>query len=302
MKSSLSTIVLLIVVLILINSLFYTVDETEQAVVTQFGKFVKTVTEPGLHIKVPFLQQVTIFEDRVLGYDAAPKEVISRDKKAIVMDNYAKWRIDDAQKFYESVRDEARAQFRIDDIIYSELRAELGVRDFASIIGKERSQIMDKVTENSNRQASKYGIEIVDVRIKRADLPPENEKSIFGRMETERQREAKQYRSEGAREATKIRAEADKERTIILAEAYKKEQQIKGEGDAEAIKIYAEAYQQDPEFYGFIRTLEAYKRSLKERSTLVLSPNSEFLKYLTRFNLDSESQQNQKNNKEDHGK
>jgi membrane protease subunit HflC len=286
MKNPANFIAPLIVILILLSTAFYTVDETEQAVVTQFGKFIKMVTKPGLHVKVPFVQQVTFFEDRILEYDAAPKEVISRDKKAIVMDNYAKWRISDAQKFYESLRDEVRAQFRIDDIIYSELRAELGVRDFSAIISAERSQIMEEVTQNSNKQASKYGIEIVDVRIKRADLPPENEKSIFGRMETERQREAKQYRSEGEREATKIRAEADKERTVILAEAYKKEQQIKGEGDAEAIKIYAEAFQQDPEFYGFTRTLDAYKRSLKDKTTIVLSPGSEFLKYLTRFDAE----------------
>jgi len=297
MRSPFVIVVLAILALILLGSVFYTVDETEQVVVTQFGQFVKTVREPGLHLKIPFIQQITVFEDRILEYDAAPKEVISRDKKAIVMDNYAKWRISNAQKFYESLRDEVHAQFRIDDIIYSELRAELGVRDFSAIISKERSEIMDKVTQNSHNQASKYGIEIVDVRIKRADLPPENEKSIFGRMETERQREAKQYRSEGSREATKIRAEADKERTIILAEAYKKEQQIKGEGDAEAIRIYAEAYQQDPEFYAFTRTLEAYKRSLKDKATVVLSPDSEFLKYLTRFNLNPEPRQNSVNDK-----
>lgn len=290
MKHSFGPIVLAVIALLMfLSTALYIVDETEQAVVTQFGRFIKTVTEPGLHVKIPFIQQVTFFDDRVLGYDAAPKEVISKDKKAILMDNYAKWRIKNAQQFYESLRDEIRAQFRIDDIIYSELRAELGVRNFDAIISEERSEIMDKVTKNSDRQASRYGIEIVDVRIKRADLPPENEKSIFGRMQTEREREARQYRSEGTKEATKIRAEADKERTVILAEAYKKEQQIKGEGDAEAIRIYAEAYEQDPEFYAFTRTLEAYKRSLKDKATLVLSPTSEFLKYLNQYNSSPDS-------------
>jgi len=274
-------LVALIILLILSQSFpFFVVTEYQQAVITQFGRFVRVVKEPGLHFKIPFIQQVSIFEKRLLEYDAEPKEVITRDKKTLVIDNYSKWRIIDPKRFYETVRNEAGALARLDDIVYSELRIELGRHTRAEIVSQQRGEIMRKVTEKSNLKAKEYGIEVKDVRIKRADLPADNAKAIYGRMKAEREREAKRYRSEGEEEAAKIRAEADKQKVVILADAYRKAQQIKGEGDAMAIRIFAQALEKDPDFYAFYRTLEAYRNSLKDKTTLILSSDSEFLKYL----------------------
>jgi len=273
-------IVLILIVLIILKLTFFVVDEKTQAVITQLGEPIKVITSPGLYIKVPILQQVTYFEKRLLDYDAAPAEILAKDKKTLVVDNFCKWRIVDPLKFLQTVKSVEGAQARIDDIVYSELRVSLGLNTLHEIISDKRSEIMEEVTKNSNKKASEYGIEIVDVRIKRADLPPENEKHVFDRMRAEREKKAKQYRSEGKEEALKIRAEADKERTIILAEAYKKAQIIKGEGDAIAAKIYAESYKLDPEFFEFLRTLEAYKKIFKKDTIIILSPEkSEFLKY-----------------------
>ena len=267
--------------LILVRSLpFFVITEYQQAVITQFGRFIRAVKEPGLHFKTPFLQQVSIFEDRLLEYDAEPKEIITKDKKTLLVDNYSKWKIIDPKRFYETVRNEAGALARLDDIVYSELRIELGRHTLSDIVASQRGEIMENVTQKSNQKAVEYGIEVRDVRVKRADLPAENAKAIFGRMKTEREREAKKYRSEGEEEAAKIRAEADKQKTILLADAYNEAQKVRGEGDALAIKIFAQALEQDPDFYAFYRTLEAYRKSLNDKTTLILSPNSEFLKYL----------------------
>jgi membrane protease subunit HflC len=265
---------------IIASRLVFTVSETEQAVITQLGRPVRLVQTPGLHVKVPFLQQLTFFERRLLDYDSAPAPVITRDKKNLVVDNYAKWLISDPLKFLQTVQNEAGAQARLDDIIYSNVREQLGLHDLAEVIATERDAIMRAVTKSSNAAAAAYGIAVVDVRIKRADLPPENAQAVYGRMRTEREREAKRYRSEGQEEALKIRAETDKQRTIRLAEAYEKEQAIRGEGDAQAIRIYAEAFQQDEDFFALVRTLEAYRKSLKGKTTLLLSPHTEFLRYL----------------------
>ena len=268
------------VVLVIVARTFYSVSETEQAVVTQLGRPVRLVRAPGLHLKVPFLQQLTSVENRLLDYDAAPAPVITRDKKNLVVDNYAKWQISDPLKFLQTVQDEAGAQARLDDIIYSKVREQLGLHDLVEVIATKRDPIMRAVTIGSNEAAAAYGITVIDVRVKRADLPPENAQAVYGRMRTEREREAKRYRSEGQEEALKIRAETDKQKTIILAEAYQEEQAIRGEGDAAAIRIYAAAFQQDPDFFSFARTLEAYRKSLKGKTTLVLPPQTEFLKYL----------------------
>jgi membrane protease subunit HflC len=206
--------------------------------------------------------------------------VITRDKKNLIVDNYAKWDISDPLKFLQTVQNEAGAQARLDDIIYSKVREQLGLHDLADVIGTQRTPIMRAVTIGSNDAATAYGIRVVDVRIKRADLPPENAQAVYGRMRTEREREAKRYRSEGQEEALKIRAETDKQQTIMLAEAYEKEQVIQGEGDANAIRIYAQAYEKDTEFFSLMRTLEAYRKSLKGKTTLMLPPQMEFLKYL----------------------
>lgn len=269
------------IILFGLNLVFFTVDETRLAIITQLGKYVRTIEEPGLHLRTPLLQTVHYFEKRILEYDAAPAEILTQDKKNLVVDNYARWKISDPLKFYQTVRDEAGAQTRLDDIIYSELREELARHTFSEIIAIHREEIMDIVAERSNEKAADYGIKIIDVRIKRADLPKEVEHSVYARMSAERSRIAKKYRSEGNEEAAKIRAEADKQRTIILAEAYRIAQQKKGEGDAEATKIYAAAFGRNPEFYDFIRTLEAYKKILSQESTVVLKSDSELFRYLS---------------------
>lgn len=266
-----------------LNSLFYTVDETEQVVVVRFGEIITTDTEAGLKIKLPFIESVEVFEKRLLEYDAAPKEIISQDKKTLVVDNFARWRISDLKTFYERVRTENLAQNRLDEIIYSDLRNELGKYTFNEIISENRQDIMDQVAALSNIKTADLGIEIVDVRIKRADLPPENEAAVFERMRAERRRQANLSRSEGEEESLKIRAETDKQATIIQAEAYQISQQVRGEGDATALKIYADAYNRDPDFFQFMRTLEAYEKTLKDETTVVLSPDSDFLRYLTRI-------------------
>lgn len=282
MKKGTLLIVLIVVILILANMSLFIVDETKQAIVLQLGKPIRTIKEPGLNWKLPFIQNVLFFEDRLLVYDAAPTEIITRDKKTLIVDNYARWKIIDPLKFLQTVRDLNGAQARLDDIIYSELRVDLGLFDMSEIVSEKREGIMKRVTEISNEKASIYGIEIVDVRIKRVDLPPENEKFIFERMRAERERIAKQYRAEGQEESAKIIAETEREKTVILAEAYKTAQVLKGEGEAESIKIYAESFNQDPEFYKFYRTLEAYRLTFKDKTTVLLSTDNEFLKYLTK--------------------
>ncbi|HDP36616.1 MAG TPA: protease modulator HflC [Candidatus Atribacteria bacterium] len=282
MKKGTLLIILIVAILFLANLSLFIVDETKQAIVIQFGKPIRAIKEPGLNFKLPFIQNAVFFEDRLLVYDAAPTEIITKDKKTLIVDNYARWRIIDPLKFLQTVRDLSGAQARLDDIIYSELRVDLGLFDMSEIVSERREGIMKRVTEISNEKANTYGIEIVDVRIKRVDLPPENEKYIFDRMRAERERIAKQYRAEGQEESAKIIAETEREKTVILAEAYKTAQTLKGEGEAESVKIYAESFNQDPEFYKFYRTLEAYRKTFKDKTTVLLSTDSEFLKYLSK--------------------
>ncbi|MCH6567176.1 MAG: protease modulator HflC [Nitrospinae bacterium] len=279
MRMAVIMVALLGAAFVLFSSLF-TVSEIQQAVVTQLGKPVRVVKNPGLHFKLPFFQQVIFFDNRLLDYDSAPTEVVTKDKKALVVDNYSRWRIKDPLLMLQTVQNENGAQARLDDIIYSELRLELGLHSLIEIVASKRKEIFSKVTASSNEKAKEYGIEIIDVRVKRADLPPENEKAVFGRMRAERQRIARQYRSEGKEEALKIRSKTDKLRTILLADAYQQEQILRGNGDASAVTIYAEAFERDQEFYAFIRTLEAYKQSLKSNTTVILPPDSQFLRYI----------------------
>ena len=282
MKKGTLLIILIVGILILANLSLFIVDETKQSIVLQFGKPIRAISEPGLNWKFPFIQNVVFFEDRLLVYDAAPTEIITKDKKTLIVDNYARWKIVDPLKFLQTVRDLNGAQARLDDIIYSELRVDLGLFDMSEIVSERREGIMKRVTEISNEKSNTYGIEIVDVRIKRVDLPPENEKFIFDRMRAERERIAKQYRAEGQEESAKIIAETEREKTVILAEAYKTAQTLKGEGEAKSVKIYAESFNQDPEFYKFYRTLEAYRKTFKDKTTVILSTDSEFLKYLSK--------------------
>jgi len=273
-------VVVVIGLFLLGASPLFIVDIIQNAIVVQLGKPVRNITEPGLYVKVPFIQEVTYFDKRLLDYDSDPQDVITQDKKTLLLDNYAKWRIVDPLKVYQNFQTQRGALQRLNDIIYSELRVELGRHDLLEIVADHRAELMKIVTQRSHEKASAYGIEIQDVRIKRADLPEQNEKAVFARMQAERERQAKQYRAEGAEEAQKIRSEAEKDREIILAQAYKESEELRGAGDAKAFKVYADAYRQDTHFFEFTRSMEAYKKTFKDKSTLVMSPDSEFLRYL----------------------
>ena len=281
-KGFMAVIVVAVLILIGLKVGLFMVDEAQQVIVTQLGKFKREIKDPGLYFKVPFIQTVHRFEDRILEYDAAAAKILTKDKKHLLLDNYARWRIVDPLKFYQTVRNEVGAQARLDDIVFSEIREELARHDFSEIITIRREEIMDKVGEQCAVKAKEFGIEVIDVRIKRADLSKEVEHSVYSRMRAERERIAKKYRSEGEEQAVMIRAETDKQKAIILAGAYEKAEKLKGEGDGQAIKIYAEAFERDPEFYSFMRTLEAYRKSLAKDTTVILSSDSEFLQYLSR--------------------
>jgi len=270
------------------NMVVYTVPQWEQAIVVQLGEPVRTVQEPGLYFKLPLVQNVLYFDKRLLAYDAAPKEILTKDKQQLVVDNFSRWRIRDPLQFYRTVRDEAGAQSRLDDVIYSIVRENLGRHTLREIMNEQRTEVMAEVTKESDAKARDYGIEVADVRIKRADLPEKNELNVFNRMRTERERLAKKFRAEGDEEARKIRSESDKEVQILTAEARKQAEITRGQGDAQAVKIFADAYGRDPEFYQLVRTLEAYRNSITEGTTLILSPNSEFLRYLKQLDRPKE--------------
>lgn len=282
MKQNLLIGIIAVVVMLVIlgASPFFILDLTQTAIVVQLGKPQRTETEPGLKFKLPFVQEVRYFDKRLLDYDVPAREVITQDKKTILIDNFAKWKIIDPLKVYKAFQTQRGALQRLDDIIYSELRVELGRHELSEIVSANRSLIMSEVSKRSNDKASKYGLEVLDLRIKRADLPEQNAKAVFDRMQAERERIAKRYKAEGAEEAQKIRSDAEKDREILLAEAYKTSQEIRGQGDAKAFKIYADAYRQDPKFFEFVRSMEAYRKTFSEDTTMVLSPDSEFLQFL----------------------
>ena len=257
----------------------FTVHQIQKALVLQLGKPVGSILEPGLHFKLPFIQNVLYFDSRILNFDARPADALTKDKKAIVLDNYARWRITNPLKFYETLSTPLAAQSRLDDIIYSELRVVVGQYDLTAVVSSERQNIMNKVMEQANKQTQAFGVDVIDVRIKRTDLPPENQRAIFGRMKAERERQAIQYRSEGEEAATKIRSAADRDRAVLLAEANKTSEVIRGQGDAEATRTFAQAVSQFPDFYEFSRSLEAYKKALKEHTRVILSPDDAFLRY-----------------------
>ena len=282
MKMKPITIIILVVVVLILSGSMFTVNMKQNAIVLQFQEYKKTVTEPGLYFKIPLFQEVRYFTKMLLVLDAPPADVITKDKQTMLIDNYTMWRISDPLLFLQTLQTEGAGVARLDDIIKSELRVELGTHDLIDVVTKTREEITAKVTNETNTKAQQYGIEVLDVRIKRADLPEENAQKVFGRMRAERERIAKKHRSEGAEEATKIRAETDKEKVILIAEAYRKEQEIRGNGDARATKIYADAYNRDREFYAFMRSMQAYKNSLKTGTTILLSEKSDFLKYLNK--------------------
>jgi len=272
----------LVAILVLLGlTTVFIVDETEQVVILAFGKPVRTITEPGINMKVPFpFQEKIKFDDRLLEYDSPPEEILSKDKKTLIVDNYVRWSIVDPLQFLKTVQAIPTALSRMDDIVYSELRRELGTHDMVEIITENREKLMEIVTFNSNNATLSYGIEVLDVRIRRVDLPAENEESIYARMEAERNRQANKFRSEGEEEAQKIRASTDRDKTIILADAYKEAEGIRGEGDAKAVEVYANAYSADPKFYEFVRTLDTYKKIIDDKTTLVLPADSRLFKLL----------------------
>ncbi len=277
---SVGGLILIVAAFIVSRQIFFTVDEREQVIITQFGEYKRTIQQPGIAIKLPFIQTVNRFDRRILVSDAPQAEYLTQDKKRLVADPITRWRITDPLQFYKTVRDESGARARLDDLVFSELRREVASHSFDTVIGAKRESIMDTVAQRARDKADEFGIEVVDVRIKRADLPREVQASVFARMQAEREREAKRYRSEGEEEAAKLRAETDKQRTIVLATAEQQAQMLRGEGDATATAIYADAYGKDPEFYTFLRSLDAYERFLGKRTTLFLSADSDLFRYL----------------------
>lgn len=272
------------------NSL-YTVEQTQYAIVLQFGEPVDVKTVPGLHLKKPFIQNVIHLDNRLMEYDVATTIIYTRDKKNMVVDAFVRWRIEDPLLFYKRFKSDNSysiiedAKRRLGDVIIGELKSELGLHIMSDVISQSRGTIMESVTLGSNRKllaegGESSGLKVIDVRIKRADLPPENQRAVYERMKAERDQQATKYRSEGKMEGQKIRAEADRKRAELLAQANRTSQEIRGQADAEAAAVYAEAYSLEPEFYAFTRSLDSYQKAFRDKSTLVLSPEHlDYLKY-----------------------
>ena len=258
----------------------FIIKEVNQAIVLQFGDPKRIIVEPGLNFKIPFIQNVVYLDKRILNLDTPPEEVIASDQKRLIVDAFARFKIVDPLKFYISVGNERVARSRLSTIINSRIRNVLGQQELQTLLSQDRTKQMSLIQEGVNNEAENFGIKIVDVRIKRADLPQANSDAIFRRMQTEREREAKEFRAKGAEMAVTITSTADKEVTVILAEAEKKSEIMKGEGDGLKNKIFAEAYGQDAEFFGFYRAMQAYQKALIGGETsMILSPDSEFFKF-----------------------
>jgi len=272
----------LLVLFVLANATLFTVDQRQNAMVFQFGELKDVVTKPGLNFKLPFVQNVRYVDTRILTMDDPdPQRFITAENKPVLVDAFVKWRISDAREYYIAVGDERGAASRIGQTVNGLLREEFGKRTVHDVVSGERDEVMNKVRERVEQDAKKIGVSIVDVRLKRVDLPQEVSADVYRRMESERKRVASELRSTGSAEAERIRADAEKQREVILADAYRDAQKIKGEGDAKAAAIYAQAFQQNPEFYSFYRSMEAYKSSFRSRSDLMLlEPNSDFFRYL----------------------
>lgn len=267
--------------LILISSSLFSVDQRQSAVVFQFGEAVRTIEKPGLHIKVPLIQNVEFFDKRLLDVEVEAKELTAADGKRVIVDAYAKFQINNPVMFYKTVHDYQGVKIRLTRNLESSMRKVIGKISLSSLLSQERSNVMLNILNQVDGEAKSFGIDVVDVRILRADLPKENSAAIYRRMQTVREKEATQIRAEGQEESVRIRSKADKESKIILAKAYKDAQIIKGDGDEKAAKIYNSAYSADPEFYKFYKSLLVYKNSLKKEDTnFIISPDAEVLKYL----------------------
>jgi len=280
MKLGKFIIPIIIALVVLAYLSFFTVKEINQAIVLQFGNPKRVLADPGLKVKIPFIQNVVFLDRRILSLDPPPEEVIASDQKRLIVDAYARFKIVDPLKFYISVGNEMVARSRLATIINSRLRSVLGKHSLATLLSEERSKQMAIIQDGVNVEAEKFGITIIDIRIKRADLPQANSEAIYKRMQTEREREAKQFRARGAEMAVTITSTADKEVTVILANANKQSEIMKGEGDGTRNKIFADAFGQDPEFFSFYRAMQAYETALIGGETsLILSPDSDFFKF-----------------------
>jgi membrane protease subunit HflC len=270
-------------ILLVVGAAIFTVDQRQHAIIFQLGEVREVIAEPGLYFKWPMIQNVRYFDKRILTMDSAePERFITSEKKNVLVDSFVKWRIVDPKLYYISVAgDESRAKTRLSQTVNAGLREEFGKRTVHDVVSGERDKIMEQMREKADLDARKIGVQIVDVRVKRVDLPLEVSESVYRRMEAERKRVANELRSQGSAEAEKIRADADKQREVIVAEAYRDAQKMKGEGDAKAAATYAQAFNQNPEFYAFYRSLEAYRNSFKSKSdVIVVEPNSDFFKYM----------------------
>lgn len=286
---------IVVVALIAFNLFTFTVDETKKAAVLRFGEIIRVIEQPGLQLKTPFIDKVVYLDDRVLSYDIQPRDILTSDQKRLTIDNYAIWRVEGPQLFIEANGGRiSNAQSRIDDIVYSDLRDVLAKHKLDEIVSEKRLVYLQEVTATSRTKLAKFGINLIDVRIKRADLPTEIEQAVFSRMRSERERIAAQLRAEGEEEAKKITSGADKEREIILADARKAAEKEMGIGDARALEIYANAYNQDADFYRFWRTLDSYETALKGNTSIVLSTESDYLRFLD--NLAEEKKEEQPSN------
>lgn len=280
-------VLLLLAVLVAGAFSIFTVKETERAVLFRLGEIVRTDFKPGLHFKVPFVNNIRTFESRLMTLDIETERYLTSEKKNLLVDAFVKWRIDDVARFYRSVSgDERQGAIRLSQIIKDSLRSEFGKRTIQEVVSGERSQIMDAVTAYADKQAEEFGVAVADVRLKRIDLPSDVSDSVYRRMEAERSRVAKEFRSQGAEAAERIRADADRRRTEILAKAYSESEQVRGAGDAKAAEIYADAYEKNKEFYSFYRSLEAYRKTFKDgNDMIVIDPSSEFFQYLKRAEI-----------------
>jgi modulator of FtsH protease HflC len=275
-------IALLVVIALLVSSALFTVDQRQHAIVFQLGEVKEVVNKPGLHFKWPLLQNVRLFDMRILTFDdAEPLRFLTQGNRPVLVDSFVKWRINDVTQYYVSVQgDEFRAMTRIKQTVAGVLRDEFGARILHDVVSGEREQIMSRVREKVDQDLKRIGVEIVDVRLKRVDLPQDVSDSVYRRMEAERKRIANELRSTGAAEAERIRADAERQREVILAEAYRDAQRVRGEGDGKSAGIYAAAFNQNPEFYSFYRSMEAYRSSFRGRNDIMLlEPNSDFLRY-----------------------
>jgi membrane protease subunit HflC len=283
MRSFLALIVILIgIAAVTIYASAFIVHQNEQALVLRFGEPKRVVKQPGLNWKYPVIDTVEIYDKRILDLDSQPQEVTASDQKRLVVDSFARYKIVDPLKFYQTLRYEEGVRSRLGPIIESALRRVLGAATFQEVVRDKREDLMKRIAQQVNQEGAEFGLEVVDVRIKRADLPEQNSKSVFDRMRAERQREAAEFRAQGAAEANRIKATADREATVIKAEATRKGEEIRGDGDAERNKVYAEAYSKDPEFFEFYRSMQAYENGLKSGDTrLLISPDSDFFRYFT---------------------